>query len=53
MISAPNYENVYTACRLGYIFLIKDKPYKRKIVVALVQHWERGNGGSLQTDVSC
>lgn len=35
------------------IFLIKDKLYERKIEVALVQQWERGNGGPRQTDVPC
>lgn len=53
MISAPNYLDVYTACRLSNIFLIKDKLYERKTEVALVQQWERGNGGSQQTDVPC
>lgn len=53
MISAPNYVDVYTACRLSNIFLIKDKLYERKIEVALVQQWERGNGGSRQTDLPC
>lgn len=53
MISASNYVDVYTACRLSNIFLIKDKLYERKIAVALVQQWERGNGGSRQTDVPC
>lgn len=53
MISAPNYVDVYTACRLSNIFLIKDKLYEGKIEVALAQQWERGNGGSQQTDVSC
>lgn len=51
MISAPNYVDVYTAHPLSNIFLIKDKLYERKIEVALVQQWERGNGGSWQTDV--
>lgn len=53
MISAPNYVNVYTARRLSNIFLIKDKLHERKIEVALVQQWERGNGGSQWTDVPC
>lgn len=53
MISAPNYVDVYTACRLSNIFVIKDKLYERKIEVTLVQQWERGNGGSQQTDVPC
>lgn len=53
MISAPNYVDVYSSCRLSNIFLIKDKLYERKIEAELVQQWERGNGGSQQTDVPC
>lgn len=53
MNSALNYVDVYTSCQLSNISLIKDKLYDIKIEVALVQQWERGNGGSLQTDVPC
>lgn len=53
MISAPNYVDVYSTCRLSNIFLIKDKLYERKIEAELVQQWERGNGRSQQTDVPC
>lgn len=53
MISAPYYVDVYTACLLSNIFLIKDKLYERKIEVLLVQQWERGNSRSQQTDVPC